>query len=59
MRNYYYSLYDGGIYTAKELKESCGYNEDAELIGKFKSREDARKHLLDKYGREDATNARQ
>lgn len=51
MKNYYYSYYNGGIYTAKELKE-FGCDEGGELIGKFKSREDARKYFFDKYGRE-------
>lgn len=45
MKNYYYSLYNGGIYTAKELKEFCGYNEEAILIGKFKSREEAAEYF--------------
>jgi hypothetical protein len=51
MQNYYYSYYNGGIYTAKELKE-FGYDEGGELIGKFKSREEAREYFMKKYGYE-------
>lgn len=50
MRNYY-STYDGKIYTAKEIKELdiAGYGGEFELIGKFKSREEARKYFWNNF----------